>query len=68
MGCSPHHAGLVKTLKIGNKRAELCNVAEPDSGRIWDNELVAVVCSNGRQRHGRNTMEGLGRDGLEFAR
>ena len=68
MGCSPNHAGLVKTLKIGNKRAELYTVAEPDSGRIWDNELVAVVCSNGRQRHGRNTMEGPGCDGLEFAR
>jgi hypothetical protein len=42
-GLTSHRAELIKTLEIENGRSELRAVTGPDSGRIFDHELVEVV-------------------------
>jgi hypothetical protein len=64
-GLLSHRVELVKTLETDNGRVELRAVTGPDYGRIWDHELVTAVYEDRRQWHGRYTVEGAGRDGLE---
>ena len=42
-GLSSNRAELIKTLEVGDGRAELRAVTSPDYGRIFDQELVAAV-------------------------